>query len=153
MKHYIIDGNNVIGKSKELTAIQKKDKSLSREKLAFKAGNYFRDKKYKVTIHFDGFKNIPINIPNITIVYSDTKEADSNIRRQIEQSKNPRQLILVSSDHALQNFARACTCEVLPSEDFNKLLNEQNDNDEENNKIESMNKEINEFKKLFGLKG
>jgi predicted RNA-binding protein with PIN domain len=151
MKHYIIDGNNVIGKSKELTAIQKKDKSLSREKLAFKAGNYFRDKKYKVTIHFDGFKNLTINIPNIKIVYSDKKEADATIRKQIEQSTNPREVILVSSDYALQNFARACACEVLPSEDFNKLLNERNDIDDENNKIESMNKEVNEFKKLFGV--
>lgn len=152
MKHYIVDGNNVIGKSKELIELQKKNKSFSREKLAFKVSNFVRGKKLKVTIHFDGFKNLPINIPNITIVYSDTKEADSYIRRQIEQSKNPRKLILVSSDHDLQNFARACACEVLPSEDFNKLLNEQDDNDEENNKIESMNKEINEFKKLFGLK-
>ncbi len=152
MKHYIIDGNNVIGKSKELLELQKKDKQLSREKLAFKLGNYFRGKKAKVTLHFDGYKNMPINISGIKVIYSDNKEADTSIRTQIEQTKNRKLLIVVTSDHAIQNFARACSCEILPSENLLKQTAHQNDSDDENKKIESMNNELDEFKRLFGLK-
>lgn len=152
MKHYIIDGNNVIGKSKELLELQKKDKQLSREKLAFKLSNYFREKKAKVTLHFDGYKNTPINISGIKVIYSDNKEADTSIRNQIEQTKNRKLLIVVTSDYAIQNFARACSCEILPSETLLKQAAHQNDSDDENKKIESMNNEVNEFKRLFGLK-
>ena len=43
IKKYIIDGNNLIGKISELWSIQKKDKQLSRVKLAKVIDQYFRD--------------------------------------------------------------------------------------------------------------
>ena len=45
MKHFIIDGNNVIGKIKFLKSIQKSNKQQSRRKLAFLIDNYFHAKK------------------------------------------------------------------------------------------------------------
>ena len=58
MLHYIIDGNNLIGKIKHFSNIQKKDKQAAREKLALFLDRYFISKKAKVTLHFDGFENL-----------------------------------------------------------------------------------------------
>ncbi len=45
MLHYIIDGNNLIGKIKRFSSLQKKDKQTAREKLAFYVDRYFIFKK------------------------------------------------------------------------------------------------------------
>ncbi len=87
MKHYIIDGNNLIGKINSIHKMQQKDKQQSREKLAFMIDNYFHDKNAKVTIHFDGFKNLPIKLNQAKIIYSDSKSADDKIKNQIELAK------------------------------------------------------------------
>ena len=150
MKIFIIDGNNLIGKDKKLMRIQKKDKQLSREKLAFLLDNHYQTSRNKVFLHFDGFKNIPINTSKIKIIYSDKKTADDLIRRQIENSDNPKNITLVSSDNSLIEFAKVCRCNILKSEDYIQQL-KKTGKDEEKNKIDSMNN-VEEFKKIFGVK-
>lgn len=52
MRHYIIDGNNLIGKIASLQKLQKKNKQSSREKLAFILESYFLGKpNNKVSLH------------------------------------------------------------------------------------------------------
>lgn len=150
MKIIIIDGNNVIGKDRKLIKIQKKDKQLSREKLAFRLDNNYRTTKNKIYLHFDGFKNIPIKTSKIKIIYSENKTADDMIRRQIENSDNPKNITLVSSDGSLAEFAKVCRCRVIKSEDYLKDMNKHK-KDEEKSKIDSMNN-VEEFKKIFGIK-
>ena len=150
MKHFIIDGNNVIGKINSLKRIDKKDKQQSRLRLAFLIDNYFHDKKAKVTIHFDGYENEKIKLNNCKIIYSLNRTADENIKRQIESSSNPKNIIVVTSDNNLRQFAQVCTCTLQNSEEFAKNLT-QNDMDDEAEKIGKMSKDIDEFKKLFGV--
>ena len=69
MKHFIIDGNNLIGKISSLQRLQRKDKQQSRVKLAFLIDNYFQGKNAKVTIHFDGYEQEPIKLLNCNIIY------------------------------------------------------------------------------------
>ena len=45
MRHFIIDGNNLMGKIPSLYKLQKKDGQSSREKLAFILESYFMNKK------------------------------------------------------------------------------------------------------------
>ena len=151
MKHYVIDGNNLIGKVKSLNQIQKKNKQQSREKLAFLIARYFNKKKVSVNLHFDGFENVAIRIPAIKIIYSGSLTADEKIKSEIEGSKNPKNNILVTSDSNLAEFGRVCSCQVIKSEEFAKQLFMLNSTDEEQRKIEAINN-TEEFKKLFGLK-
>ncbi len=151
MKHYIIDGNNVIMKSKILKSLQKKDKQSSREILAFKIEEYFRSKKVKISLHYDGYKNLPIKTFKTKIVYGENKIADDRIKKEIENSKNPKNIILVSSDNNLKEFAHVCGCSVLTSEHFVEQIYKSADNDEEKRKIDSMN-DVELFKKLFKAK-
>ena len=150
MKHYIIDGNNLIGKISSFQKLQKKDKQRSREKLAFLIDNYFHNKNAKVTIHFDGYEQQPIKLVNCKINYSQNRTADEKIKQQIESSSNSKNLIVITSDNNLLEFARVCSCSVQKSENFTKQLQEK-ESDEEGEKIKKMSKDLDEFKKLFGV--
>ena len=150
MKHYIIDANNVIGKIKVLKSLQQKDKQASREKLVFMIDNFFLNKKVKCTIHFDGFEQTPIKSNICKIIYSNNQTADDKIKNQIEQTKNRKNLIVVSSDNNIREFARVCSCNVLKSEDFGKNISHSS-TDNEQKKIDDMKNNVEEFKRLFGV--
>ena len=151
MKHYIIDGNNLIGKIKFLNQIQKRNKQQSREKLAFLLSRYFSNRKALVSLHFDGYENDTIRVSGIKIIYSGSVTADEKIKREIEKSKNPKNNILVTSDSNLAQFGRVCSCHIIKSEEFAKQLLSSNSTEEEQAKIDAINS-AEEFKKLFGIK-
>lgn len=149
MKTYIIDGNNLIGKIKSLSNIHKKDKKASREKLTLLIERFFKNKKVKAYLHFDGFENERLSLSKGTVIYSENQKADYKIKKQIENSKNRKNLIIISSDNEIINFAKVCGCEFRSSEDFEKLMNEKNIQDEEKSRINSISND--EVKKMFGI--
>ena len=151
MKHYIIDGNNLIGKIKSLNQNQKRNNQHSREKLAFLLGRHFDKRKASVNLHFDGFENDAIRVSGIKIIYSGSLTADEKIKREIEKSKNPKNNILITSDSNLAQFGRVCSCQVIKSEEFAKQLLSSNSTEEEQARIDAINS-AEEFKKLFGIK-
>ena len=151
MKHYIIDGNNLIGKIKSLNQLQKKNKQQSREKLAFLLGRYFNKKKASVNLHFDGFENDAIKVSGLKIFYSGSITADEKVKQEIQGSKNSKNIILITSDTNLAEFGRVCSCQVVKSELFVMQLHSENSVDEEQLKINSINS-AEDFKKLFGIK-
>lgn len=149
MKHYIIDGNNLIGKIKSLKLLQKKDKQASREKLAFMVEKYFGVRNANVTLHFDGYPKEEIRISGIKINYSNSQSADDNIKHQIERSKNPRNIIVITSDANLKEFSRVCGCRVNSSETFSNTISIGKNKFEEEERINQINN-VDEFKKIFG---
>ena len=150
MKHYIIDGNNLIGKIRVLKSLHKKSKIKSAEKLAFIVGRFFTGKNAAVNLYFDGFQSEVIKVSGIKIIHSGNKTADEKIKSEIEKSSNPRNIILVTSDNNLAEFGRVCSCMVVPSESFSKTLLSSDKIDDEQIKIEEINNQAN-FKKIFGV--
>jgi len=150
MKQYIIDGNNLIGKVPSLKILQKKDKQRSRAKLALMIDNYFNQKNAKVFLHFDGHPKEPIRINNASIIYSENLSADEKIKNQVGKSKNPRNIIVVTSDNNLAEYARVCSSTVIKCEEFAKDILYQKESDEEKRRIGEMSNNE-EFKKLFGI--
>jgi predicted RNA-binding protein with PIN domain len=148
MIHYIIDGNNVIGKIPELFKLQKSDRQRSREQLVYLLQKYFRNKKINLTLHFDGYANSPLPLSKGKIVYSENRTADSHIKENIERVKNRKNIILVTSDNELRNFGKACGCTIISSKDFGKLLTKGNSVDEEKSRTEEIN-DVEEWKKIF----
>ncbi len=151
MIKYIIDGNNLIGKIPRLNALQRKDKQAPREKLAFIIENYFHNKKIKVSLHFDGFENLPVRTYKTKIHYSENKIADIKIKNEIEAAKNRKNLVVVTSDNDIKDFAKICGCAVLSSEEFADQIMKKGNEDEEKRRIDSMN-DTEYFKKLFNAK-
>ena len=150
MLTYIIDGNNLIGKISYLINLQKKDKQASREKIIYMLDRYFSNKKSNVSLHLDGHPNIMINSSKMKIVYSENQTADEKIKKQISQSKSPRNINVVTSDSNLAQFAKVCSCKVISSEEFAAEINKSTPNLDEKSIIDSMNNP-DEFKKLFGV--
>jgi predicted RNA-binding protein with PIN domain len=122
MKHYIIDGNNLIGKNKNLSELQRKDKQSSREQLLFILQSYFASKKIKVSLHFDGFEKDKLNFSKGKIIYSASRSADEKIKEEINSIKNKREITIISSDSELRNYGKVCSCIVISSEDFLKEI-------------------------------
>ncbi|MFC2136389.1 NYN domain-containing protein [Bacteroidota bacterium] len=149
IKEYIIDGNNLIGKIKELHRLQNKDKFSSREKLAFMLERYFINRHVKVKLHFDGHYSGAIKVSKIKIEYSENKTADENIKRDIAGANNPKLIAVVSSDHSVMQYAQKSSCTVMKSESFANRLKAKEGNDLE----EKLMKEISndEIKKMFGV--
>lgn len=147
IKKYIIDGNNLIWKIPELAKLLKKEPQLTREKLAFKLERYFRNKKCKVSLHFDGFPGVAINTNKIKIFYSNNRKADEEIREEIDREKHPEFICVVSSDDEILQYSRANSCAVIKAEKFLQSLNAERHLDEE----EKIQKEIDndEILKLF----
>lgn len=151
MRRYIIDGNNLIGKIKSLQKIQKNDKQSAREKLVHVLESYFRGRKARVTLHFDGFQNTPIKMAAAKIVYSENKTADDRIKSEISASKNPKLITVITSDNNLKEFARVCSASVISADEFAAELRKRNDKDEEEQRIRDMDS-VEEFKKIFNVK-
>ncbi len=150
MISYIIDGNNLIGKIKSLMNLQSKDKQASREKLVFILDRYFAGKKNSITLHFDGYPKEKINSSEMKIIYSDSITADEKIKRQIDKSSQRKNINVITSDSNLANYARICSCKVISSEDFVKMINTMNREDDEESRIKQLNND--EFIKLFKAK-
>lgn len=144
MKLFLIDGNNVIGADKTLSS-----PTNSRSKIGYKLEKYFHEKKAKVSLYFDGFEKDKLSFKGIVIKYSNSREADSLIRDDISSSKNKKLITVVTSDSALANFAKKCSCTVISSESF---LSEANSNKANNEAeiIDSLAKSNREFLELFG---
>jgi predicted RNA-binding protein with PIN domain len=150
MISYIIDGNNLIGKIKSLVNLQSKDKQASREKLVFILDRYFAGKKNSITLHFDGHPKEKINSSKMKFIYSDSITADEKIKRQIDKSSQRKNINVITSDSNLANYARICSCKVISSEDFVKMINTMNREDDEESRIKQLNND--EFIKLFKAK-
>ena len=151
MRRYIIDGNNLIGKIRSLQQLQRNDKQSAREKLAMILESFFRGKKTRVSLHFDGFQNTPIKMAAAKIIYSENKSADDRIKAEISVSKNPKLITVVTSDNNLREFARVCSASVIAAEDFAAELQKRNEKDEEEQRIRDMDS-VEEFKRIFNIK-
>jgi uncharacterized protein len=152
MNHFIIDGNNLIGKITDLKLLQKKDKQASREKLVHLLNRFFAGKKIKLSLHFDGFQNVALALSKGKIFYSEKHSADTLIRKEIDNSKNPKLLTLITSDHSLMNYGRVNSCSIISSEDFYKEIQKSFEKNEETEKIKQLEKEKDEFLRLFEVK-
>ncbi len=147
MISYIIDGNNLIGKIKSLMDLQSKNKQASKEKLVYMLDRYFSGKKYLVTLHLDGHQNGKINSSVMKIIYSEKLSADEKIKDQIEHTSSRKNTIVITSDSNIAEFARVCSCKIIPSEEFVSIIRNMNKEDDEENRIKQMNND--EFIKLF----
>ena len=152
MTHYIIDGNNLIGKIKTLRNLKNSRKQESRSGLAKILNDFFAGKKIKLTLHFDGYPEDPVNLSKGRIEYSNKKTSDEMIRNEIDNSKNPKLITLITSDHSLQNYGRVNSCKVIKSEDFARSLESMPHSNEESRKIKELEKESEIFLELFNLR-
>jgi uncharacterized protein len=120
MRHYIIDGHNVLHASAMLRKILLKTETKAYSALIMLCERFQLTRNITLTIIFDGFppEDFTGATGNVTVGFSHNRNADSIIRNLIAESKNPRILIIVSNDHEIRNYARIHGCDLLTAEEF-----------------------------------
>jgi predicted RNA-binding protein with PIN domain len=150
LKHYIIDGNNLIGKDAFLSKIQRADKQNARRQVVALLETFARSKKIKISLHFDGFPDESTKSNIFQINFSFKKTADYFIKKEIDIRANKSDIIVVTSDSNIIQYAKVSGCSSILSEQFIAELKPGKPQDDEEERIKQLNN-ISEFKKLFGV--
>lgn len=117
--HYILDGYNIVRHADFIEQDNLRDPRLSLVRLLEQL-RPFGSLKNKVTIVFDGSSNVithPIQ-SSIEVKFSCPESADDEIKRLVERSKTPKQIIVVSDDRELTFYVRSLGAAILSASDF-----------------------------------
>jgi hypothetical protein len=124
--HLIIDGYNIIRQSPELLAQEAQDLRCGREALLHKLAAYRRQKKYSITVVFDGWESgepteSRDRFQGILIIYSRRGEkADEVIKRLASREK--QRSIVVSSDRDILHYAEHQGATTMSAMEFEARL-------------------------------
>ncbi|MFH1578194.1 MAG: NYN domain-containing protein [Candidatus Omnitrophota bacterium] len=123
--HFLIDGYNIIKQDECLREIR----SLKEARLALlkiiQDHHFFRSPNNQVTLVFDGRDEFnlysvqskgPINI----VFSSNGKSADEAIKKITQESKHPRQIVVITNDKAIIFFVRSLGAVTMGVTDFLK---------------------------------
>lgn len=116
---YIIDGNNLIGSSPDISL----DDKDSREKIIYVLKKYQEVKNNNIIVVFDGEPDITLNRESLknkfTIRYPKYgNSADDEIKKIMNKYSNFKDVILVSSDRELKSFAKKKGARTINSIEF-----------------------------------
>ncbi len=159
----LIDGHNLIGKMSDI----KLDDADDEEKLILKLRQYRARTGRKVIVIFDpgyGFQLASKQTKGGFIVQyaSQGQSADQLIINRLYKASQPQQVLVVTSDRAIQHVAKQVKAKVIPSSDFASELtflatNHTNNDDDgggddDDDDINLSEDEINEWLTLFNRK-
>ncbi len=156
---YIIDGNNLIGSSPDISL----DDKDSRKKIIYILKKYQEVKNNNIIVIFDGEPDIILNRENLknkfTIIYPKYGDsADDEIKKIINNYNNFKDVILVSSDRELKTYAKKKGARIINSIEFYfevKRVYHINGKKEKLKKrinIEISEKEVDSWMKIFDKK-
>lgn len=121
---YLIDGNNLIGRSSDFQL----KSPFSRELLIKELLAFQKKKNIKITIVFDGTPDEHLNrqflsLGKMEIIFAGRKiSADTRILQIIHKSMDPASITLVSSDKKLTDRARNLNAKIMKCHQFRKKL-------------------------------
>lgn len=121
-QHLIIDGYNVILRIKKVS-LDENALSIARQELFHKLQAFRGTKNLQMTLVFDGQQIYDINsqpkVAGIRVVFSKPpQKADELIVDLIDSEKNPRTVVLITSDRGLMHLAKLRGCECWSVEQF-----------------------------------
>ena len=148
---YLVDGNNVMAQR----VGWHRDKTAARRRLLDELFTFSLMKRVSVTVVFDGapekFFRDGASYRGVCLFYSERgSNADERIKQLVEQSRERRTLIVVTSDRALSDYVRRCGARVMRSGEFRKRMEESaasNSNSDE----PAVEGELNEWMRYFGV--
>jgi len=127
---FLIDGFNLIYKFPDLERMMYQNRlSDARRGLLTKLKEYQSITKAKITVVFDGKKDVSLEInkekvQSIDVYYSLDYSADFIIKQFVKKDINPRMTTVVTSDKDIIDFVFRFKAKVKTSEEFFKQYNE-----------------------------
>jgi predicted RNA-binding protein with PIN domain len=161
MQEILIDGYNLLYSTDIVSDIHA-DLESKRNELLRKLQNFAIKKQSKILVVFDAKENIyggKMPLTYVKVIFSPPgKLADDIICAKIRKSKNPKNLIVVSSDNQIRRTARAHSATSVTSQEFANQLQRINFGEKSTRKMketkQKFNPEVNDaelafWKKLF----
>lgn len=110
--HYIVDGYNAIHK---IPSLKDKPLKMARDGLIgfVRVNHLWGSYRNRMTVVFDGKSGVVSPNPdaclgpNINIVFSRDETADKRIKRLVDESSNPKQLVVVTDDRDIMYYAKS----------------------------------------------
>jgi len=118
---FIIDGYNVIHHPIFTQQVTQKAKYPKSALLEFiKKNRLCGSSRNKIMVVFDGYPEPSSNktASDTNIVFSGNETADEKIKRVVESSDNPKNIIVVSDDKEIKFFAKVCGAKAIGVEEF-----------------------------------
>ncbi|TAN60438.1 hypothetical protein EPN16_05385 [bacterium] len=118
--HFIIDGYNLI---KQAPRLDKTNLEDSRKALISLLSIYQPQgsKRNRVTVVYDGREgsfSASGSSSSVGIIFAQGESADDKIKRMVEKSENPRNVVVVTNDREIRSFVRQRGAQVITVEDF-----------------------------------
>ena len=134
---YLVDGNNVMAQR----VGWHRDKPKARRGLMDELAQFARGARVRVSVVFDGAPEQHFgdgaSYQGVRVFYAERgSNADERIKQMVENARERRTLIVVTSDRQLADYVRRCGAQVLRSGEFRKKMEAasikgaQQDNDE-----------------------
>jgi predicted RNA-binding protein with PIN domain len=120
---YVIDGYNIIKHPLFINELNKKSQDSRAALLDYILRNRLcGSKKNKIIIIFDGYQDSRYPNPDteIEVIFSRKESADEKIKRIIFESKNVKNIVVVSDDKEIKFFSRSYGATVRGVGDFFK---------------------------------
>ena len=119
MRHYILDGYNIIHQIPQLTkgTLEDQRKGLI---------NYIENKnpqgsrKNRVTVVFDGRADVwsDKHVSVVNVIFSRDASADDEIRKMVDDSSDKKNTVILTNDRAIQYAVRASGASAVSVQDF-----------------------------------
>ena len=122
--HYILDGYNIIHQMPALVS-----KNLEQQRNGFIHGlescRPQGSSNNKITVVFDGKAGIIGRMESaiVKIIFSKDETADEKIKRLVEESRNAKNIIVVTNDRSIQYSVRANGAGILSVKEFLSRMN------------------------------
>lgn len=122
---YLVDGNNVMGQR----VGWHRDKEGARRRLLDEVAGFARAARVTVSVVFDGApdEHFPdgTRYRGVQVFYAARgSNADERIKRIVDNSRERRTLIVVTSDRELAAYVRQCGARVVRAGDFRRRLDD-----------------------------
>ncbi|HEX8847275.1 MAG TPA: NYN domain-containing protein [Pyrinomonadaceae bacterium] len=149
---YLVDGNNVMAQR----VGWHRDKPKARRMLMDELARFAQSKRAQVTVVFDGAPEeyFPdgASYKGVRIFYAERgSNADERIKKMVEQERERRTLIVVTSDRTLADYVRRCGAQVLRSGEFRKRLEETKDSSHQSKAEPRASGDLSEWMRYFGV--
>ena len=122
---YLVDGNNVMAQR----VGWHRDKPGARRSLLDDLARFALARKVKVEVVFDGAPEQHFadgaKYRGVRVFYAERgSNADERIKRFVEEARERRTLLVVTSDRQLADYVRRCGAQVIRSGDFRRRMDE-----------------------------
>ncbi|MBE0643018.1 MAG: NYN domain-containing protein [Bacteroidetes bacterium] len=116
-KRTYVDGYNLLHKISRLERLMKSNPDAARRGLVEFVRKRMRGKGQMIVV-FDGHGEVIGAGTAISVVFSLTRTADDWIRFNLEQDRQPRMALVVSSDNEVRAHAAVCGAHLMSAQEF-----------------------------------